>query len=56
MVIVEKNEWGESTIKRAHTKDNPIKIGKSLEREYRRGNIGGVSKKIKKDLGPTLFD
>jgi AAA15 family ATPase/GTPase len=56
MVIVEKNDFGESTICRAHTAQKPLKIGKSLEREYRKGNLGGVSKKIKKDSGPTLFD
>jgi AAA15 family ATPase/GTPase len=56
MVIVEKNQWGESRLKRAHTSDSPIRIGKSLEKEYRKGNLGGVSKRIKKDLGPTLFD
>ena len=56
MVIVEKNEWGESSVFRSHTVENPIKIGKSLEKEYRKGNLGGVSKKIKKNLGPSLFD
>jgi len=56
MVIVEKNDWGESKIRRAHTVDFPIRIGKSLEKEYRKGKLGGVSKKIKDNLGPTLFD
>jgi len=56
MVIVEKNQSGESILKRAHSAENPVKIGKSLEREYRKGKLGGVSKKIRKDLGPTLFD
>ena len=45
MVIVEKNEWGESSIKRAHTVETPVRIGKSLENEYRKGKLGGVSKK-----------
>lgn len=56
MVVVEKNEWGESSIARAHTVENPVRIGKSLEKEYKKGNLGGISKKIKRDLGPTLFD
>ena len=56
MVIVEKNEWGESAIRRAHTTENPVRIGKSLEKEYRKGKLGGDSKKIRRDLGPTLFD
>lgn len=56
MVIVEKNEWGESSIKRIHSSKKPIRIGKSIEKEYRKGDLGGVSKKIKKDNGPSLFD
>lgn len=57
MVVVDKNEWGESTIRRAHTVENPIRIGKSLEKEYRKGKLGGHSKKIKNNnLGPSLFD
>lgn len=56
VIVVEKNEWGESTIKKAHTIENPVRIGKSLEKEYRKGKIGGVSKKIQDNLGPTLFD
>lgn len=56
MVVIEKNEWGESKVRRAHSSDAPIKIGKSLEKEYRKGKIGGISKKIKGNLGPSLFD
>lgn len=56
MVAVTKNEWGESELGKMHTSKKPIKIGKSVEREYRKGNLSGVSKKIKKDLGPELFD
>jgi AAA15 family ATPase/GTPase len=53
MVIVEKNKFGESTIQRMHSSKKPIRIGKSIEREYRRGNLGGASKNFE---GPTLFD
>lgn len=56
MVAITKNEWGESELERIHTSQRPIKTGKSVEKEYRKGNLKGVSKKIKKDLGPTLFD
>jgi AAA15 family ATPase/GTPase len=56
IVMIDKNEWGESSISRAHRTDKPIRIDKSLEKEYKKGNLGGISKKIKKDLGPTLFD
>lgn len=30
--------------------------GKSMEKEYRKGNIGGVSKKLRDNSGNTLFD
>lgn len=56
VVIVEKNEWGESSVLRAHSVDNPIRVGKSIAKEYRKGNLGGISKRIKKNLGPSLFD
>ncbi len=56
MVAITKNEWGESELERLHTSKRPIKTGKSVEKEYRKGNLKGVSKKIKGDLGPTLFD
>lgn len=56
MVIVEKNEWGESTLERMHSAKKPIRIGKSIEREYRKGKLGGVSKKLKDNSDPTLFD
>ncbi len=55
--LVEKNEYGESTLKRLHTKESPVRIDISIEKEYRKGTYGGVSKKVKKsnDL-PSLFD
>lgn len=56
MVVVEKDQNGESTIKRVHTAKTPIRSGKSLAKEYRKGSLGGVSKKIQGYSGPTLFD
>lgn len=56
MVAITKNEWGESELERIHTSKRPIKTGKSVEKEYRKGKLTGVSKKIKRDLGPSLFD
>jgi uncharacterized protein len=47
VVTVEKNEYGESNIKRLHTKETPVRIDTSIEKEYRKGKLGGVSKKIK---------
>lgn len=47
VIIIEKNEFGESNIKKLHTKETPIRIDKSIEKEYRKGKLGGVSKKIK---------
>lgn len=56
MIVVEKNKWGESTLKRIHTAETPIRIGKPIEKEYRKGKLGGVSKKLRDNLGPSLFD
>ncbi|HXB43080.1 MAG TPA: ATP-binding protein [Puia sp.] len=53
MVVIEKNQFGESTIQRMHSSKKPIRIGKSMEKEYRKGNLGGVSRDL---LNPTLFD
>ena len=41
-----------SRLERMHTSKKPIRVGKSVEKEYRKGKLGGVSKKI----GGTLFD
>jgi uncharacterized protein len=56
MVVVEKNEWGESSLHRMHTSKKPLRIGQSVEKEYRKGNLGGVSKKVQGNSGNTLFD
>jgi len=53
MVFVEKNEFGESRLERMHTSKKPIRVGKSVEKEYRRGALGGVSKNL---ISGTLFD
>lgn len=53
MVIIEKNEWGESHIERMHTSKRPIRVGKSIEKEYRQGKMGGTSKNLN---SPELFD
>jgi uncharacterized protein len=57
VVTVEKNEYGESNVKRLHTKETPIRIDTSIEKEYRKGKLGGVSKKIKlQNIQNSLFD
>jgi AAA15 family ATPase/GTPase len=56
MVVIEKNEWDESILKKAHTASKPIRVGKSMEKEYRKGKLGGVSKKLSDNAGHTLFD
>ena len=54
--FVKKNEYGESTIEPMHSTEHPIRIGKSVEEEYRTGKLkNGVSDKIKRDDTPTLF-
>lgn len=55
--LIEKNDFGESSLRRAHTKETPIRIDSSLEKDYRKGAIGGISKKVKgyNDQG-SLFD
>lgn len=57
IVLVEKNEFGESSIRRLHTKVSPIRIDTSIEKDYRKGVLGGVSDSLKKQNdSPTLFD
>lgn len=53
MVVIEKNDLGESSLERMHTSKKPIRVGKSVEKEYRKGKLGGVSKII---IEPGLFD
>lgn len=56
ILLVEKNEFGESSIRRAHRADNPIRLDSSIEKEYRKGKLGGVSNKLKKDNNQGSFD
>ena len=56
MVIVEKNPRGESHLERMHSTKKPIRIGKSIEKDYRSGEFGGVSKKIKANNNQISFD
>ena len=52
IVFVNKNKYGESMLEKMHNKTRPIRIDKSVEKEYREGKLGGVSK-----TNPgTLFD
>ncbi|MNS30523.1 hypothetical protein D3C72_625580 [compost metagenome] len=57
--LVDKNEYGESSLHPAHTTKNPIRINKSIESEYRDGLLnegkGSAKNKLTNDI-PTLFD
>jgi len=54
IVFVNKNKYGESFLERMHTKERPIRIDKSVEKEYRDGDLGGVSTKLKGGLFDDL--
>ncbi len=56
IVFVEKNDFGESSIRKAHTPKTPIRTDISIEKEYLKGELKGVSKKIKKTIDRNLFD
>ena len=56
IILVEKNEFGESSLEKAHTSDKPIRIDASIEKEYRKGKLGGVSKKLIKENNQTKLD
>jgi len=56
IMFVTKNKYGESFLKPMHSPDKPIRIGKSVESEYRDGDLGGVSEKVIESLKNTLFD
>lgn len=54
--FVDKNERGESSLHKGHSPQNPIRINKSIEQEYRKGTIKkGTSKKATKNNLPSLF-
>lgn len=44
-IHVEKDNFAESHISRMHTKEQPIRIDASMEKEYRKGKIARVNKK-----------
>jgi hypothetical protein len=46
IVFVEKNEYGESFIRKMHTSKTPIRIDTSIEKEYIKGKLGGTSKNL----------
>lgn len=48
IMLVDKDEFGESTIRKAHSSKSPLRSDTSIEKEYRKGKMGGVSEKIKK--------
>ena len=52
---VEKNVFGESSICKFHSSKTPIKIERSMEKEYRQGKIGGISQKLSEGSS-ELFD
>jgi len=56
IVIVEKTELGESIIKRMHGAKKPIRIDTQIEKEYLKGNLGGVSKKLKAEEDQQELD
>lgn len=50
LIKVDKNEYGESNINPFHSKEKPIRIDASVEKDYRSGKLGGVSKKVKSQI------
>jgi len=48
MVIIEKNQYGESFIKRMHGARKPLRVDTQIEKEYIKGNLGGVSERLKR--------
>ncbi|MDI3321419.1 AAA family ATPase [Pinibacter soli] len=47
--IVEKNEYGESSLKRLHGAKKPLRVDTQIEKEYTKGTLGGVSEKLKNE-------
>ncbi|MFT3979590.1 MAG: ATP-binding protein [Ferruginibacter sp.] len=60
VLLVEKNIYGESKIQPMHTKKTPVRFDTSIEKAYRKGKFGGVSKKLRKNPNDpnqrSLFD
>ena len=57
-IFVEKNQYGESSVRRLHTRETPVRIDTSMEKEYRKGDLGGISKKVINQINKQghLFD
>lgn len=54
--FVTKSKYGESSVRRMHTKKNPIRLGTSIEKNYLNGELGlGISESLKNNPG-NLFD
>lgn len=49
ILFVEKNYYGESSIRPMHTKEHPVRSDISIEKVYRKGKLGGVSKKVREN-------
>jgi AAA15 family ATPase/GTPase len=57
MVIIEKNRYGESSIKKMHGAKKPLRVDTQIEKEYIKGELGGVSEKLKNIYNQgNLFD
>jgi uncharacterized protein len=52
MVIIEKNQYDESILRRIHSSKKPIRAGKSIEKEYRQGNTESIPLNL---FDPDLF-
>jgi AAA15 family ATPase/GTPase len=46
LVTINKNEFGESTISKMHNSNKPIRIDASIEKDFFKGEYGGISKKL----------
>jgi len=53
-MLIDKNEFGESSIRRAHKSENPVRKNSSLEKEYRKKNLG-CFQKVKMGWQPNQF-
>jgi uncharacterized protein len=56
MIIVEKNQYGESFIKRMHGAKKPLRVDTQIEKEYIKRDLGGVSEKLKNDSNQNEID
>jgi len=58
LVTINKNNFGESFIIKMHGSNKAIRSDTSIEKEFYKGEYGGVSNKLKTDIlkNNTLFD